>query len=491
MRQNADISAQEGVFMDFQKVADSYYPMTSILSVEKTPDGKCGEIRIAAGNRKYIEVIEHPKYEVVRGMRMTGDIKFIPNSLYSDYIPKDPNFEDICYRAAVLKEPIHTFVHPGKLDMWFNVFVIPLDYEEGNTYYCAYSTQLSDAARVCLTSSHSPGASDEVLRTCIKLHGTKDFSSTLSEVVHDIRELCKAEVCTIMLLNPSNGTCSILAKSVREKSTLKTATDFINFYDLALSWLETLGESDCIIIKDEDDMKYISEVNHMWWQTLDEAGVRSVVMFPLQYNGEIMGFIWATNYDTDMAFQIKEILELTTYFLSSQIANYNMVKRLEFFGFTDILTGVQNRNAMNNRVTGIINGEEYISVPFGVIFTDLNGLKTMNDTQGHSAGDILLKKAGILLQEIFVEDEIYRAGGDEFVVIVTNCTEEGFYKKVEALRAHMDMSNDVSLAVGCNYVTSGCDIRTAMRVADENMYTDKKEYYERHPKSDRRSVSRD
>ena len=214
-------------------------------------------------------------------------------------------------------------------------------------------------------------------------------------------------------------------------------------------------------------------------------------MFPLQYNGEIMGFIWATNYDTDMVFQIKEILELTTYFLSSQIANYNMVKRLEFFGFTDILTGVQNRNAMNNRVTGIVNGEEYISVPFGVIFTDLNELKTMNDTQGHSAGDILLKKAGILLQEIFVEDEIYRAGGDEFVVIVTNCTEEEFYKKAEALRAHMDMSNDVSLAVGCNYVTSGCDIRTAMRVADENMYTDKKEYYKSHPKSDRRSESRD
>lgn len=229
----------------------------------------------------------------------------------------------------------------------------------------------------------------------------------------------------------------------------------------------------------------------MWWLTLDEAGVKSVVMFPLQYNGEIMGFIWATNYDTDMVFQIKEILELTTYFISSQIANYNMVKRLEFFGFTDMLTGVQNRNAMNNRITAIVNGEEYISVPFGIVFTDLNGLKVMNDTQGHSAGDILLKKAGILLQEIFVGDEVYRAGGDEFVVIVTNCTKEKFDKKIQALRAHMDMSNDVSLAVGYHYVSSGCDIRTAMRLADENMYVNKREYYKNHPKNDRRLENRD
>ena len=118
-------------------------------------------------------------------------------------------------------------------------------------------------------------------------------------------------------------------------------------------------------------MEYISRINHMWWLTLDEAGVKSVVMFPLQYNGEIMGFIWATNYDTDMVFQIKEILELTTYFISSQIANYNMVKRLEFYGFTDMLTGVKNRNAMNNRITDIVSGEEAVAVPFGVVFADL------------------------------------------------------------------------------------------------------------------------
>ena len=95
------------------------------------------------------------------------------------------------------------------------------------------------------------------------------------------------------------------------------------------------------------------------------------------------------------------------------------------------------------------------------------------------------------MQEIFVGGDIYRAGGDEFVAVLTGCTEEDFNKKVGALRAHMDMTSDVSLAVGSHYVASGCDIRTAMRLADENMYRDKKEYYKKHPKNDRRRANRD
>ena len=473
-------------YMDFQRIADSYYPSTSIISVKKTSDGGYGDIRIVTGNKRFMDFAEHPSSDSFSGADMSGKTKFVPNSPYFNYIPKNPGFEELCYRAAVLKEPSHTYVHPNKLDQWLNVFVMPIDYEEDDICYCAYTTKKADAANINISSSHSPDISDEVLKTCIKLHGTNDFKTTLSEVIQDIRILCGAEVCTIMLVDFSKGTCSVLAKSVQKNSTLKTVTQFINFYDIAVSWLDTMGENDCIIIKSEEDMKYISEINHQWWLTLDEAGVASVVMFPLQYNGEVMGFIWATNFDTRNTLRIKETLELTTFFLSSQIANYNMFKQLEHFSFTDILTGVQNRNAMNNRVSSIVSGEIYLSVPFGVVFADLNGLKAMNDTHGHSAGDIILKKAAIQIQEIFSEDEVYRAGGDEFVVIVTNCDEALFREKVKALKERTEIPDNVSIAVGCYFVSSGCDIRDAMRLADENMYKDKKEYYLRHPENDRR-----
>jgi diguanylate cyclase (GGDEF)-like protein len=341
-----------------------------------------------------------------------------------------------------------------------------------------------------LTASHASTVSDDVLKTCIKLHGTQDFRKTMDEVIRDTRILCDAEVCTIMLMECSTGTVSILAKSVRADCKLKTVTQFVNFYDIATSWANTIGDSDCLIIRNERDMQYIREINYPWWLTLDEAGVDSVVMFPLRFDHEVLGFIWATNFDTRNTLRIKETLELTTFFLSSQIASYKMMKRLEHIGYTDMMTGVKNRNAMNDRVSSIVNGSEVLTEPFGIVFADLNGLKTINDMEGHNAGDLLLKKAAILLQEIFDGNDIYRAGGDEFVVIITGCTPEELTKKTEKLKARSDTPENVCFAVGSYCAEPGCDIRDAMRLADEDMYKDKAQFYREHPESDRRLQDR-
>ena len=120
------------------------------------------------------------------------------------------------------------------------------------------------------------------------------------------------------------------------------------------------------------------------------------------------------------------MLELSTFFISSEIANYMMFERIKQISFTDMLTGINNRNAMNNKVSEIISGEYVFNKPYGIVFADLNGLKRVNDEIGHSAGDLLLKKAGLTLQEVFVEDEAYRAGGDEFMVIAEGYTKEEY-----------------------------------------------------------------
>ena len=60
----------------------------------------------------------------------------------------------------------------------------------------------------------------------------------------------------------------------------------------------------------------------------------------------------------------------------------------------------------------------------GAIFADLNGLKTINDEHGHGVGDTLLKDAAKALNEVFDPDCIFRAGGDEFTVILRGTTLE-------------------------------------------------------------------
>lgn len=462
--------------MDFQALADCFDSITGIISVEKTENGH-GEIRIVAANDKYRERIATAPHSM--------HIPFVPDTPYLNYFPRNLNFEDHCYRAAVLKKAVHSYVHPNTKN-WLTIVAAPLAYEEPDRCFCVFTVDESALRDLDLKSEQFVETSADVLKTCIKLHGTDDFEKTVKEIIRDIRVICDAAVCTVMLMDFNARTCNVLATDIKAGCTLKRATQFDNFYDIAASWIKTIGDSDCLIIKDEQDMQYISVVNNPWYLTLAEAGVKSVVMLPLRYNQDVLGYIWATNFDTRNVMRIKETLELTTFFLSSEISSYLLLKRLEHISYTDLLTGIRNRNAMNSRITEILNGSELTGESFGIIFADLNGLKEMNDTFGHAAGDLLLKKASILLQELFPPEDIYRAGGDEFMVIVPHCTEAEFSRKVRELRARAADPDRVCLAVGSCYAQSGSEIHRTMRLADEDMYQYKANFYELHPEQKQR-----
>ena len=107
--------------MDLQSFVDHMDSMTCVMSVEMKEDGKRGDIRIVCGNEAYVKSIEN----VWDGPQLMSN-KFVPNSLYQNYFPTDLNFEEVCYRAAVLKQPVHTYVHPDRFDFWFNLFLMPL-----------------------------------------------------------------------------------------------------------------------------------------------------------------------------------------------------------------------------------------------------------------------------------------------------------------------------------------------------------------------------
>ena len=93
--------------MDWRRIADHFDPMTCVLSVEKKPDGKCGTVRIVTGNQKYIDSIALASGAV--GLDSTEKVEFVPGSEYTRYIPKDLNFEEVCFRAAILKQPLLAF----------------------------------------------------------------------------------------------------------------------------------------------------------------------------------------------------------------------------------------------------------------------------------------------------------------------------------------------------------------------------------------------
>lgn len=466
--------------MDFQEFVNRFDPMTCILSVEILPDGKYGNIRIVAGNQAYVDSIENAATISASSML---DNKFEPNCLYTRYIPHDLNFEDFCYRSAVQHQALHTYIHPGRYDFWMHIILMPLKSDDPGIGYCTYSQELSTTADTDLMSEVSYETASDVLKTCIKLRSTADFEETMDAVIKDIRQICNAASCRIILTDFLERSVSVLCEDMEPDSGMQNMSSYIDndFFDIIDTWMGTIAGSTCLIVKNEHEMDVLKNRNPVWYESLKNANVNSIVLFPLEYNDEILGFIWASNFDTENATRIKETLEITAFFLASEIANHQLLNRLEILGSVDLLTGVKNRNAMNNRVDRLVSGTDTIKSSLGVVFADLNGLKRVNDQEGHSAGDNMLKCAAEILKDVFYDGEIYRAGGDEFMVITTDLPEDEFNNRLDGLRLCSERSEVVNFAVGASFADENINILPAMRLADTRMYIDKEDFYRMHP----------
>ncbi|MBQ7989777.1 MAG: sensor domain-containing diguanylate cyclase [Oscillospiraceae bacterium] len=465
--------------MDYQKYVDGFELTTCIISVERFPDGGYGNIRIVAGNKAYIDSIENPFNGASSHMLNN---KFIPGSPYEKYIPKDLNFEQTCFRCAFEKKPVHTYLKPDRFDCWINQYIMPVHSDEPDIGYCCYTLDVTMEADAALMTNVSASTASSVLETCIKLRGSSDFKSAVTEVIANICEYCGAQKCDLLLTDLRQGSCVCIAESVEGRITEIPEGKYDNarFFDIVKTWGDTIAGSNCLILKDPRELEILKERNPVWYESLRTAGVDSIVLFPLVRNAETVGYIWATNFDPSRAQKIKDTLELTTYFIAAEIANFQLFRRLEAMSTVDMLTGIMNRNAMNKKVDALTSGEEKAPERYAVIFADLNGLKRTNDINGHSAGDKLLKDGAARLKERFPESDIFRAGGDEFVVISDRISEAEMEKRMQDVRKDSEDGN-ISFAIGGFYSEKGEDIRLAMRIADERMYADKKAYYEKFP----------
>lgn len=464
---------------DFQAMVDHLAAMSCVISVETTENSRTGIFRIVTGNEAYIRSIEQP----VPGTNITPK-KFVPNQEYTKFVDRDLNFEDACYQAAVLKKSVHSYAHPERMEVWFNMTFLPILPDDGNIHYCIYMMEINQQADSKSMSSISSHLASAVLETSIKLRGTTDFAATMGDVIGDIRDLCDAEHCCILLVDEIKKELTVLGEAFSAYTNLLPMAHYINdeFFKIAMSWEDTIAGSNCLIVKNETDMEIVKERNPVWYESLMGAGAKSIVLFPLKSQERLLGYMWAINFNAEKALEIKETLELATFILGSELGNHLLVDRLKLLSSRDMLTGVMNRNEMNNFVDGICEGNENEPGPVGVIFADLNGLKEVNDLLGHSTGDCLLKDAASALRRVFNEENIYRAGGDEFSVIVLGMTEQDINQKIQEIRNISQDYDLVSFSLGGSSVDNAKDIRQALRQADERMYEDKRKYYETHNK---------
>ena len=245
----------------------------------------------------------------------------------------------------------------------------------------------------------------------------------------------------------------------------------LSYDEYMLSWEKCLETDTSVVIPDIEELRKQGDVDG--YNILKRQNIRNLMSTPLYYQGKLIGFLVADNYEENEMMNTRYLLETVGAFMAMYVVNRRLLEQLEFASGNDSLTGVKNRNAMD------IYFYEHADEPNqGILFMDVNNLKYINDVKGHAAGDKMLQELASFLCRHFPKEQIYRSGGDEFMVIIPHTDRNEVKHKMEELRRAMK-SEPFSFSVG-HAVSDGRGLRFAAAQADRRMYQDKREYYRHH-----------
>ncbi len=148
-----------------------------------------------------------------------------------------------------------------------------------------------------------------------------------------------------------------------------------------------------------------------------------------------------------------------------------LLEETQRLALTDSLTGIPNRRALAEMLDRELHSSERYDSPFAFVILDLDDLKKINDSGGHSLGDLALKRfANVLKKTARKGDIVARYAGDEFVVVMTKtdreAAERGVERIISALRRN-GLQSSIGVAM---FPSDGTDGQTLFFCADEALY---------------------
>lgn len=281
----------------------------------------------------------------------------------------------------------------------------------------------------------------------------------------------------------------------------KAINDAGNYYDVLTNYLKTLCSS--LGFGFEEGILYILTENTLQRASLQEEKlelaelpslegtfINKVVesrqyylspdqlhlFMPLNSLGIVTAVI-EIRHNKEIIHEQIQMLEIFAMQTSSTIVNTRLKLHLEYVSFHDQLTGLHNRAYFEKEIERIEREELY---PVGIIVCDLNGLKMVNDTWGHSTGDQFIVAAAKVIKNTLPANAVTaRIGGDEFGIIITggsvNTAAEVGLKLKQAMKKYnaTTVAVPVGMAIGWDAAAESEKIIDIFKKADSRMYQDK------------------
>lgn len=350
--------------------------------------------------------------------------------------------------------------------------------------------KLKELERINVFKNHTLDTLLKVNQLFLELQDSKEYYSMILSSAIDVIE--NASKGSILQYNPSIDryefqTCIGYDFDELKKVTMSLEETFL--------FMNSHGNYDePIIIKNvrEYDSNSLNTDSN---EHLDKAGgldIEEALSSPIIIDGQIFAMI---NIDSVVENAFDEIDKQLLQFFATQVSialrNKYLVDETVNMSRYDKLTGALNRNYFEK----ILSKQSELSLEnmesYALVLCDINYLKIINDTFGHSAGDAILKEFSELVHKSIRDtDSLSRIGGDEFVILLRNISYEKAEEKMALIFNRINTSvfihNRQELPISFSYgIASSPDdsmiYDVLLKIADIKMYKFKESYKENHP----------
>lgn len=237
--------------------------------------------------------------------------------------------------------------------------------------------------------------------------GERSLDELAKLVVEQATQLSRTDGAMFAIAEPGNG---LIIRALR-LNPLLGLRDSIG-EPLAGISLATITTRDMVVAPRYSDHPLSTKPLH--------ATIASAIAVPLIAHGELVGTLaMYSATPREFSSDTQRLVRLYAAQAAIAIANARLLAETHRLARDDDLTGVMNRRSLMERLDGEIAGAARHGDMFAVVLCDVDGLKAVNDSAGHLAGnEVLTKVAHLMRDTIRTEDVVARFGGDEFVLLL-------------------------------------------------------------------------
>jgi len=377
--------------------------------------------------------------EIVEQLRIPRTNKLIEEAVSSGY-PVAAMDSYKLWHSGFPEEIISLYLFPlrsnGDIFGFLGIFNTLLDKEAFDSVneFCKLGSYLFCAKQMSDQCERKSDGLEVISTKAVKLYEHYKEPDELHQgIVNEAASLMEAEKCSLMLPEEGRNTLYVSAVKGLNKWLMKDVRVRIGEGIAGRVFEQGVP----ILIDNEERLKDYSMAPKPLFKTA------SCLSMPLRISGETIGILNLSDKLSGDSFTEDDLLTLSPFAMLAAMllklsSCYKTSEKMRELSITDPLTGLFNRRYFDVRLEEEFQRARRYGLLFSLAIMDIDDFKVFNDTEGHLAGDQVLREIALIMNNsIRANDILVRFGGEEFAIIMPQTTKEESFNVLERIRNNM------------------------------------------------------